>query len=85
VSGRPCFLAFFDAAYKGAIKEEKKKECSECPNICMVPESISKIPGRAMDRSILFLLVISLSKLLYNFFDGCDNVKLYLSIGGDAV
>ena len=51
----------------------------------MVPEAISKIPGRAMDRSILFLLVISLSKLLYNFFDGCDNVKLYLSIGGDAV
>ena len=28
---------------------------------------------------------ISLSKLPYNFFDDCANVKRYLSTGGDAV
>ena len=85
MSGGPCFWRFLMSLIKGRLKKKRKKECSECPNICMVPEAISKIPGRAMDRSILFLLVISLSKLLYKFFNDCATVKLYLSIGGDAV
>ena len=40
-----------------AIKGEMKKECSECPNVCMAPEFISKILSnvKGINCHMLFL------------------------------